>query len=108
MFMQAKYHKNKAAENLEQVPDNVAQTPFAKKVYAIVAKIPEGKVLTYKQVAAKAGRPGAFRAVGTILSKNWDPNVFCHRVIRSDGRLGNYNRTPEEKERLLRKEGFLS
>ena len=67
-------------------------TPFAQHVYAVVKKIPKGKTLTYKQVAAAAGRPGAARAVGTIMSKNYDPAIPCHRVVRSDGKIGNYNR----------------
>lgn len=67
-----------------------AQTPFAQKVYAIVARIPAGKTLTYREVAAKAQRPNAYRAVGSILRKNRDKRVPCHRVIRSDGGMGGY------------------
>jgi len=81
---------------------------FKEKVLAVVAKIPAGKVLTYKEVAALAGSPGAFRAVGNILNKNYDPNIFCHRVIRSDGQIGGYNRGESEKRRKLRLEGFLA
>lgn len=67
------------------------QTAFAQKVYAVVATIPKGKVMTYAQVAAHAGRPGASRAVGSILAKNIDTKrVPCHRVIRSDGGMGGY------------------
>ncbi len=80
---------------------------FAEKVYRVVAKIPKGKVLTYKQVAAKAGSPRAFRAVGNILNKNYNPGIPCHRVVRSDGRTGGYNRGAKQKEEILRAEGFL-
>lgn len=81
---------------------------FKAKVYEVVKKIPKGKVLTYKQVAAKTGRPKAFRAVGTILSKNFDPKIPCHRVIRSDGKIGNYNRGGSaSKIKILKKEGYL-
>ncbi len=81
---------------------------FSDKVRDIVSKIPKGKVLTYKQVAQKAGSPNASRAVGNILSKNYDPKVYCHRVIRSDGGMGGYNRGIQNKVKILKKEGFLS
>lgn len=65
---------------------------FSDKVYAVVTKIPKGKTLTYKQVAKKAGSPGASRAVGYLMSKNYNPKIPCHRVVRSDGRPSGYNR----------------
>jgi O-6-methylguanine DNA methyltransferase len=77
-------------------------TDFAKKVYKVVKKIPKGETLTYGQVAVLAGRPGAARAVGNILSKNYDPQIPCHRVIRADGKLGGYNRGLPEKARILK------
>ena len=84
------------------------ETPFASKVYAIVARIPKGKTMTYGQVAAKAGRPGAARAVGTIMSHNYRPGIPCHRVVRADGRAGDYNRGGmSRKTELLREEGVL-
>ncbi len=84
------------------------QQNFSKKVYAVVRKIPRGKTMTYKQVAAKAGRAGTSRAVGYWMSVNFDPKIPCHRVVRSDGRIGNYNRGGTKKKlQLLRKEGAL-
>jgi len=80
---------------------------FTEKVYNIVRNIPKGKVLTYKQVAEKAGRPLASRAVGNILNKNYDPRIPCHRVIRSDGKLGGYNKGEKTKRQILKKEGFV-
>ena len=81
---------------------------FADRVRAVVRKIPKGKTFTYKQVAAAAGNPGASRAVGTVMSHNFDPTVPCHRVIRSDGKIGNYNRGGSTKKReILKKEGAL-
>ena len=80
---------------------------FTEAVYEIVSKIPKGKVLTYKEVAKLAGNEKASRAVGNILHKNHNPNVPCHRVIRSDGYSGGYNRGGEEKKKLLRKEGVI-
>lgn len=61
--------------------------------------------MTYKQVARLAGRPGAYRAVGNILNKNINPEIPCHRVIRSDGKIGGYNRGVDKKAFLLKKEG---
>lgn len=63
------------------------QRTFTQKVYNVVRKIPEGQVLTYKQVAQFAGRPRAHRAVGNILNKNYSPEIPCHRVVRSAGQI---------------------
>ena len=80
--------------------------PFTQKVFSIVRKIPKGKVLTYKQVAAQAGKPSAARAVGSIMKTNYDPKIPCHRVVRSDGGMGGYNRGGKVKKlQILRKEG---
>ena len=81
-------------------------TLFSQKVYQVVKQIPKGEVLTYREVAQLAGRPRAYRAVGTILSKNYDPTIPCQRVIRSDGKIGNYNRGGRnQKIDILKKEG---
>lgn len=81
---------------------------FKEKVLNVVKKIPKGKTMTYKEVAKKAGSPKAFRAVGSIMAKNFNPEVPCHRVIKSDGTLGNYNRGgTKTKERILRQEGVI-
>jgi len=80
---------------------------FKEKVIKIVKKIPRGKVLTYKEVAEKAGKPRAWRAVGNILAKNKNPTIPCHRVIRSDGEIGGYNKGRRKKRELLKKEGYL-
>jgi O-6-methylguanine DNA methyltransferase len=79
-------------------------TPFKEKIFNIVGKIPKGKTMTYKEVALKAGRPRAFRAVGNILNTNYDPKIPCHRVVRSDGKTGGWNRGMKQKAELLRKE----
>lgn len=65
---------------------------FKEKVFDVTKKIPEGKVMTYKEVAIKIGSPNAARAVGAALRTNYDPSIPCHRVIRSDGGMGGYNR----------------
>lgn len=81
---------------------------FTEKVLDIVKKIPKGKVMTYKQIAEKSGSPGASRAVGSIMAKNSDTTVPCHRVIRSNGTIGPYNGLRgASKEELLRSEGFV-
>ena len=62
--------------------------------------------MTYGEVAAKAGSPRASRAVGTIMAKNFNPAVPCHRVVRSDKILGNYNRGGQKsKMMILKSEG---
>ena len=73
-------------------------TTFKEKVLDIVRAIPAGKTMTYAQVAAVAGNPKAARAVGMIMSKNYNPEIPCHRVIRSDGTMGGYNRGGNKKE----------
>ncbi len=80
---------------------------FQEKIYKIVRKIPKGKVLTYKELAKLAGKPRAFRAVGNVLNKNQDPRIPCHRVIKSDGRIGGYNQGQKKKIALLKKEGII-
>lgn len=80
---------------------------FTQKVQAIVKVIPAGKVMTYKQVADKAGNVKAARAVANIMAANYDLSIPCHRVIRSDGGLGGYNRGGEPKKRaILESEGY--
>jgi len=79
---------------------------FKNKVYEVVKKIPKGKVLTYKRVAEKAGRPKAWRAVGNILNKNNNHRIPCHRVIKSNNKAGGYNKGTKRKISLLKKEGF--
>lgn len=79
---------------------------FADLVRAAVRQIPKGETRTYGEVAAAIGHPGAARAVGTIMRDNFDPTVPCHRVIRSDGTIGEYNRGgPAKKRALLIAEG---
>lgn len=82
---------------------------FQKRVYQIVRKIPKGKVLSYKKVAILAGSPLAWRAVGNILNKsaNRRINIPCHRVIRSDGKVGGYKGGTKKKIYLLQKEGII-
>jgi len=73
----------------------------------IVSRIPRGQVLTYTAVARRAGNPRAARAVGAIMRANQDLHVPCHRVVRSDGTLGEYNGLRGAgKAALLKREGY--
>jgi methylated-DNA-[protein]-cysteine S-methyltransferase len=80
---------------------------FTEKVKNIVRKIPKGSMMTYKEVAVLAGNPRASRAVANIMAANYDLTVPCHRVIRTDGKLGGYNRGGfAKKEEILKNEGL--
>ena len=82
------------------------ETKFKERVRSVVRHIKKGSVLTYGEVASLAGNPGAARAVGTIMKNNYDKIVPCHRVVRADGVIGEYNRGGSTvKMRLLKKEG---
>ena len=81
---------------------------FTHKVKKVVESIPRGAVMTYKEVAIAAGNPNAARAVANIIAKNYDQKIPCHRVIRSDGTLGGYNRGGVVvKKQLLVSEGAV-
>ena len=81
---------------------------FQNNVLSVVRKIPKGKTMTYGEVAKQAGSPKAARAVGMIMSQNQDLSVPCHRVIRSDGKIGAYNGLRgKSKLILLKEEGVL-
>jgi len=79
---------------------------FTEKTYEVVRNIPRGEVLTYAQVARRVGNPKASRAIGTLMRKNYNPDIPCHRVVRSDGKIGGYNRGGAvKKTELLIQEG---
>lgn len=91
---------------------------FTRNVLTIVGKIPKGKLMTYAQVAKNANSPRAYRAVGSILNRNYRMAakqlpikdfrpVPCHRVIRSDGHVGGYALGQLSKEKILRQEGHI-
>jgi O-6-methylguanine DNA methyltransferase len=81
---------------------------FKDLVFAVVKNIPAGEVMSYKSVAITAGSPKAARAVANLMAKNFDPDIPCHRVIRSDERLGGYNRGGTGvKAALLKREGVV-
>jgi len=81
---------------------------FQDRVYRIVAGIPSGYVMTYGEVACRAGSPGAARVVGNFMAKNQNwPKVPCHRVIAAGGRVGAWSGKGgrPKKISLLRREG---
>lgn len=81
---------------------------FSQKAWQAMRKIPAGKVITYADLAAKSGSAAAVRAAGTACGRNAiAPIIPCHRIIRSDGALGNYGYGVTKKEWLLRHEGFI-
>jgi O-6-methylguanine DNA methyltransferase len=79
---------------------------FTTRVLRAVRRIPPGKVATYGDIAALAGRPRAWRAVGNIMRECRDPGTPCHRVIASGGSLGGYGGNLQTKRELLRAEGL--
>jgi len=80
---------------------------FKERVLSVVKSIPKGKTLSYKEVAERAGSPRAYRKVGSIMKANHDNTVPCHRVIKSDGSLGEYNQGANLKYKKLKKEGVV-
>jgi methylated-DNA-[protein]-cysteine S-methyltransferase len=81
---------------------------FTRRVLRATARVPYGKVSSYREVAARAGNERAVRAAGNALGANPIPIVVpCHRVLRSGGALGGYGGGVERKEFLLRLEGAL-
>ena len=79
---------------------------FRQRVINAVRRIPPGRVATYGDIAALAGSPRAWRAVGTIMRECRDPGTPCHRVIASGGGLGGYGGNLQLKRELLRAEGL--
>jgi len=80
---------------------------FGARVLFVVRRIPPGRVATYGDVAALAGRPRAARAVGNIMRECHRADVPCHRVIAAGGRLGGYGGREMLKRALLTAEGIV-
>jgi methylated-DNA-[protein]-cysteine S-methyltransferase len=77
---------------------------FVEKVWAICARIPEGKVVTYGDIAAKLDSKG-YRAVGMAMNRNpYSPDVPCHRVVGSTGKLTGYAGGLDKKAKILKQE----
>jgi methylated-DNA-[protein]-cysteine S-methyltransferase len=82
-------------------------TPFARRVLSVVSRIPAGRVATYGDIARRAGRPGAARAVGNIMRTARRPGLPYHRVIASGGQIGGYGGNVQLKISLLIAEGHV-
>lgn len=93
------YHHGESADS----------APFRQRVQHALTDINYGEVVTYSQVAEAVGNPGAVRAVGSACATNPLPIIVpCHRVVRSDGKLGNYAGGTDMKRRLLALEGYAA
>jgi len=80
---------------------------FQARVLELVAKVPKGKVTTYKELAQTIGNPRAYRAVANALARNPSPvKIPCHRVVRSNGEVGGYRLGVRRKVKLLVQEGI--
>tara|TARA_B100001113_G_scaffold249307_1_gene205375 strand:- start:84 stop:353 length:270 start_codon:yes stop_codon:yes gene_type:complete len=77
-------------------------TEFQIKVWKEISKIPRGKTKSYKEIAIAIGRPKSSRAVANACGKNPYPvEIPCHRVIRSDGKIGGYSAGGSKLKRIL-------
>ena len=78
----------------------------AERVYAALCSVPRGAVVTYADLARAAGIENGQRAVGRMMAANPHPGIVpCHRVVRSDGRIGGYMYGADSKAAMLRREG---
>ena len=92
--------------DVDEYADALGFTTFERDVYRALAAVPYGTALSYRDLATAAGHPNAYRAVGSAMARNELPVILpCHRVIKNDGRLGQYGDDPAWKERLLALEG---
>lgn len=84
------------------IPKYVTGTDFERNVWSAICKVPYGMQETYLYIAKKMGYPKASRAVGNALGKNPIPIVVpCHRIIRSDGKIGGFTAGVKVKKMLL-------
>jgi methylated-DNA-[protein]-cysteine S-methyltransferase len=89
------------------LPIELAGTPFQRDVWQALGTIPYGTTLSYAELAAKVGRPTAFRAVGQANGANPVPIVLpCHRVLAAGGKIGGYGGGLPMKRQLLELEGL--
>ncbi len=79
---------------------------FAARVLSVVRRVPPGRVVTYGDVAALAGRPRAARAVGNLMRACRDHTLPAHRVVAAGGAIGGYAGDSGLKKELLRAEGI--
>ena len=80
---------------------------FERRVLQLVSRIPAGQVATYGDLAERAGRPRAARAVGRVMATAHQPGLPYHRVVSANGQLGGYGGSPALKASLLAAEGVI-
>ncbi len=81
---------------------------FSQAIWKVMRKIPAGKMLSYAELAARAGSPAAVRAAGSACGRNLiAPIIPCHRIVKTGGDLGNYGYGLEIKRALLEFEGAI-
>ncbi len=104
--LEAYFRGERLAWTAEEVPLAAMRIgPFARAVYSALLSVPPAVTVSYRDLAELAGVPRSARAVGNAMAANPVPIVVpCHRVIRSDGSLGNYGNNPAWKKRLLEHE----
>ena len=104
--VRALLRRPKKGERRQPAVDLRGVSEFEKAVLLKALEIPAGEVRPYSWIAREIGQPGAVRATGTALAKNPIPLIIpCHRVVRSDGHIGNYALGPSAKRTLLQSEG---
>lgn len=92
--------------DLDAYLEQLGCTAFEADILRALARVPYGRTVSYRDLARDAGHPHAWRAAGSVMARNELPVILpCHRVTRSDGRLGNYGDDPSWKPRLLALEG---
>lgn len=95
------YYLNKG-KNTVDIPYLIKGTDFEVAILNEVSKIEYGKTISYKELSKRAGYPNAYRACGTVCKNNVLPILIpCHRVIKSDGSLGEYNGGKQTKKFLV-------
>ena len=104
-------HLGKGGEDFVDVPVDTPQaSAFSRQVWRALRKVPAGSVVTYGELARRAGRPGAARAIGRIMGANPVPVIVpCHRCVGADGRLNGFSAAGGTvlKARLLHVEGYV-
>jgi O-6-methylguanine DNA methyltransferase len=98
---------NKRGSSNRQSDSHPTVGTFQARVRAVVRRIPSGRVATYGDVAAAAGRPRAHRAVGNVMRGCNDSSIPCHRVIAAGGKLGGYGGDLFTKRARLIAEGVM-
>ena len=90
------------------LPLDLRVAPFPAEVLRELARVPYGKTDTYGALAARAGKPRAARAVGTVMNRNPIPIVLpCHRIVGANGSLTGYAGGLDVKRHLLQLEGAM-